>query len=70
MKDLIMKKNYIKPTTSMVVLHSQSSLLTLSAHTSTDPYGGEAGAKEIEVKNPNLWDNSNEMWAMEDEEDK
>ena len=26
-------------------------------------------AKEVEVKNPDLWDNSNEMWALEDEEE-
>jgi len=44
--------------------------MSLSVKVDTTPYTGEAGAKEIEVKNPNLWDNSNEMWAMEDEEEK
>ena len=69
MKDLIMKKNYIKPTMNVVELHTEA-LMSLSINTNTTPYNGDAGAKEIELKNPNLWDNSNEMWAMEDEEDK
>lgn len=68
MKDLIMKKNYIKPTMSMVELHTEN-LMALSVKVDTTPYSGEAGAKEIEVKNPNLWDNSKDMWAMEDEEE-
>lgn len=63
-----MKTNYIKPTTSMVVLHSQSSLLTLSAHTSTDPYSGEAGIKEIEINDVNLWDKNRKGWEDEEEE--
>lgn len=69
MKDLIMKKNYIKPTMNVVELHTEA-LMSLSVKVDTTPYTGEAGAKEMEMKNPNLWDNSNEMWAMEDEEDK
>lgn len=44
MKDLIMKKNYIKPTMSMVELHTESPM-ALSVNTNETPYDGTAGAK-------------------------
>ena len=64
-----MKKNYIKPAMYMVELHT-GNLMSLSVNTSSTTYDGDAGAKEIEINNPNLWDNSKKMWAMEDEEEK
>lgn len=44
MKDLIMKKNYIKPTMSMVELHTESPM-ALSVNTNETPYNGTAGAR-------------------------
>ena len=63
-----MKRQYIKPSTNMAVLHSQSHLLALSAHTSTDPYGGEAGVKEVEIHDVNLWDKNRKGWEDDEEE--
>ncbi len=63
-------KKYIKPTINICFI---GGIQMIAA--SGDILGGTTGsgftplAKEVEVKNPDLWDNSNEMWALEDEEE-
>lgn len=63
-------KKYIKPTINVCLI---GSIQMIAA--SGDILSGNTGsgftplAKEVEVKNPDLWDNSNEMWAEEEEED-
>lgn len=63
-------KKYIKPTINICFI---GSIQMIAA--SGDILSGTTGsgftplAKEVEVKNPDLWDNSNEMWALEDEEE-
>lgn len=63
-------KKYIKPTINICFI---GGIQMIAA--SGDILSGTTGsdftplAKEVEVKNPDLWDNSNEMWALEDEEE-
>lgn len=63
-------KKYIKPTINICFI---GSIQMIAA--SGDILSGTTGsgftplAKDVEVKNPDLWDNSNEMWALEDEEE-
>ena len=63
-------KKYIKPTINICFIRGIQMIAA-----SGDILSGTTGsgftplAKEVEVKNPDLWDNSNEMWALEDEEE-
>lgn len=63
-------KKYIKPNTEIQNIELVQMIAASGDILSgTTDSGFTPLAKEVEVKNPDLWDNSNEMWALEDEEE-